>query len=285
MLDIVQKTSTVHTGYLKNRSIQYIVLHYTAGTSSKKGTARNVAAMFANPNNRAASADFIVDDGEIVQYNGDIANRYTYAVGGAMYSVKYTPLAGMFYQKCKNNNSISIEMCSTKTNTKSLNASDTDWSISASVVDKAVQLTRYLMKKYNVPEERVIMHHQVNGKACPQPWCLNERRLAGWYQFKERIKQTEGGEPDMTEAETRKLFSEMLTEKFDEFGKEIDKKLVAEFAKHTEPVYNDKNDIPTWYRPAFDIVQTGVEGTGNGLELSETMLRIFTILWRTGNLE
>ena len=76
-MDIIKKTSTVHTGYLKNRSIQYIVLHYTAGTSSAKGVARNIAAMFANPNNRPASADFIVDDGEIVQYNPNIKDRYS----------------------------------------------------------------------------------------------------------------------------------------------------------------------------------------------------------------
>lgn len=278
-MDIVQKTSTVHTGYLKNRSIKYIVLHYTAGTTSRKGVARNVASMFANPNNRAASADFIIDDGEIVQYNGDIANRYTYAVGGAKYSVRYTSLSGVLYGSCKNNNSISIEMCSTKTNTKSLNASDTDWSLSASVVDKAVELTKYLMKKYNVPSERVIMHHHVNGKACPQPWCFNEKRLAGWYQFKNRIQGTEVKE-DMTKAETEKMISDALTKNNKALADQIIESVKALFPK----TYNTDKEIPAWYREAFEKAKPAINGTGDGLGLKESELKILTILYRLDKL-
>ena len=80
-VEIVKKTSTVHTSRYANRPLQYLVIHYTAGGTSRKGTARNVASMFGNPANRDASADFIVDDAECVQFNGDIRNRYTYAVG------------------------------------------------------------------------------------------------------------------------------------------------------------------------------------------------------------
>lgn len=280
-LDIVKKTSTVHTGYLKGRSIKYIVLHYTAGTSSKKGVARNIAAMFANPNNRAASADFIVDDGEIVQYNSDIANRYTYAVGGAKYTVNYTPLAGTFYGKCKNNNSISIEMCSSKVNTKSLNASDTDWSLSASVVDKAVELTKYLMRTYNIPADRVIMHHHVTGKLCPQPWCLNTKRLAGWEQFKSRIQGTEV-EEDMTEAETKKLISSMLDERFKALQNQIQETIKTALP----PVYNSEDEIPPWYLHGYEVVKTVLKGKDAGkLDLSEDLLRTLTLLDRLGLFE
>lgn len=279
-MDIVQKTSTVHTGYLKNRPIKYIVLHYTAGTTSRKGVARNVASMFANQNNRAASADFIIDDGEIVQYNGDIANRYTYAVGGAKYSVRYTSLSGVLYGSCKNNNSISIEMCSTKTNTKSLNASDTDWSLSASVVDKAVELTKHLMKKYKVPAERVIMHHHVNGKACPQPWCLNEKRLAGWYQFKNRIQGTEV-EEDMTEAQTKKLIEDALAKNNEALVNQI-----IETVKTMLPVvYKDEKDIPEWYQDAWNKIAPVVKGNGNSIAVKEDYLRIFSFLLRLGLLD
>ena len=279
-MEIVKQTSTVHTGYLKNRAIKYIVLHYTAGTSSRKGVARNNASMFANPNNRAASADFIVDDAEIVQYNGNIEDRYTYAVGGSLYSVKYTPLSGTFYGKCRNNNSISIEMCSSKTNKKSLDASDTDWSLSAPVVDKAVELTKYLMKKYHVPADRVIMHHHVTGKLCPQPWCLNTKRLAGWEQFKLRIQGVEV-EEDMTEAETKKLVSSMLDNGFKTFGDQI-----SEALKTVRPkVYNTEAEIPEWYRGAFLKVKPVLEGTGSGLGLSEDLLRTLTLLDRLGILQ
>ena len=93
-MEIVKKTSTVHTSRYANRPIQYLVIHYTAGGTSRKGTARNVASMFGNPANRDASADFIVDDAECVQFNGDIRNRYTYAVGGGLQG---NPGGGKFY--------------------------------------------------------------------------------------------------------------------------------------------------------------------------------------------
>lgn len=74
--------------YAPNRFIEYIALHYTAGTTSKAGTALGVAKWFAsggNPSN-PASSDFIVDDRDIVQYNNDIENRYAWCVGGTKYS-------------------------------------------------------------------------------------------------------------------------------------------------------------------------------------------------------
>lgn len=270
-MDIIKKTSTVHTGYLKNRSIQYIVLHYTAGTSSAKGVARNIAAMFANPNNRPASADFIVDDGEIVQYNPNIKDRYTYAVGGKPYSVRYTPLACTFYGKCKNHNSISIEMCSSKVNKKSLQATDTDWSLSASVVGRAVELTKYLMKTYNIPADRVIMHHHVTGKLCPQPWCINPRRLDGWNKFKERLTDKKKEVEDLTKQETEKLIAEKMAV--------IEKKLDEIKPK----AYDTEQEIPDWYKNAYLKVKPVLKGRAEGkLDLSEDLLRILTLMDRMG---
>ena len=270
-MDIIKKTSTTHTGYLKNRSIQYIVLHYTAGTSSAKGVARNIAAMFANPNNRPASADFIVDDGEIVQYNPNIKDRYTYAVGGSPYTVKYTPLACTFYGKCKNHNSISIEMCSSKANKKSLQATDTDWSLSASVVDKAVELTKYLMRTYNIPADRVIMHHHVTGKLCPQPWCVNPRRLDGWNKFKERLTDKKKEVEDLTKQETEKLIAEKMAV--------IEKKLDEIKPK----AYDTEQEIPDWYKDAYLKVKPVLKGRAEGkLDLSEDLLRILTLMDRLG---
>ena len=263
-MDIIKKTSTTHTGYLKNRSIQYIVLHYTAGTNSKKGTAQAIATMFANPNNRPASADFIVDDGEIVQYNPNIKDRYTYAVGGKPYTVKYTPLACTYYNKCKNNNSISIEMCSTKANKKSLQATDTDWSLSANVVDRTVELTKYLMKAYNIPADRVIMHHHVTGKLCPQPWCINPRRLDGWNKFKERLTDKKKEVEDLTKQETEKLIAEMID-------------------KAKPKTYNTEQEIPEWYKDAYLKVKPVLKGRAEGqLDLSEDLLRILTLMDRLG---
>ena len=292
-MQLVKRTSTKNTGYLKGRGIHYIVLHYTAGTSSKQGTARAIADMFANPNSRAASADFIVDDVETVQYNGDIENRYTYAVGGELYKVKYNSLSGMYYGKCKNSNSISIEMCSSKTNRKSLNVSDRDWFLTDAVVKNAVELTLMLMRKYNVPVERVITHSMINGKPCPQPWSIDENALRGWYAFKAKLKGTETqipdfqkGEDDMTQKETQALVDSALTGQKAEIIAELSKMMDGMKPK----VYRTLDDIPEtdWARP---VVEKAVEkiplyGDQNGnLNLTEDKIWILAILDRLGLLE
>lgn len=87
-------------------------------------------------------------------------------------------------------NSISIEMCSNKTNKKSLLANDTDWYLTEATVNNAVELTKYLMKVYNIPVGNVIMHHHVTGKVCPNPWCVNESRLSKWTEFKNKLTST-----------------------------------------------------------------------------------------------
>lgn len=174
-----------------NRKIDYIVLHYTAGTHSEKGSARNVANYF-NKITTKASADYIVDDEEIVQYNPDPKNYYCWSVGGSKYNPVSTSLGGIYYSKCQNSNAINIEMCSRKVNINSLKASDDDWYITEKTANNAIILVKYLMKLFNVKIDHVIMHHEVTGKLCPQPWCKNELALPQWYNFLNRIKAGAG---------------------------------------------------------------------------------------------
>lgn len=47
-MNIIKKTGT-HGMYTGARDIKYLVIHYTAGVTSKKGSARNTANWFANP--------------------------------------------------------------------------------------------------------------------------------------------------------------------------------------------------------------------------------------------
>ena len=185
-LQIIQKTSTHNTTKCNNRKIEWIVLHYTAGTTSTKGSAQNTAAYFSKTTNQA-SADFIVDDETAVQYNPDPLNYYCWAVGGSKYTNKSTTISGQYYGQCKNSNSISIEMCSRKKNTASLNASDNDWYITENTENMAIQLTRHLMQLYKIDKSHIIMHHQVTGKLCPQPWCKNELALINWNKFLNKI--------------------------------------------------------------------------------------------------
>lgn len=191
-MNITKAFSTTNTTLLKNRKIEYIGIHYTAGTTSKAGTAANLAVWFkngANPKN-PSSSDFIVDDTAIVQYNGDIENRYTWGVGGSKYANPSTPLGARLYGKAKNANTINIEVCSNKRNIKSLDANDTDWYFTNSELDLLAELVKYLMDKYNIDADHVIMHHEVTGKLCPAMWTHNESELKNWYDFKARLSST-----------------------------------------------------------------------------------------------
>lgn len=188
-MNITKNTGTVNTTYKAGRSIKYIVLHYTAGTKSTKGSASSVASYFKS-GNAGGSADFIVDDETIVQYNSDIKNRYCWAVGGSKYTSMSTSVGGKYYNKCTNTNSISIEMCSNKTNKSNLGSNDTDWYLTDKTISNAAELTKYLMQTYNIPASNVIMHHHVTGKVCPNPWCVNESRLSQWQSFKNRLTAT-----------------------------------------------------------------------------------------------
>jgi uncharacterized protein YgiM (DUF1202 family) len=188
-INIIKKTSYHNTTKKIGRKIQWIVLHYTAGVSSKQGRAQGCAQGFATTT-RQASADFIVDDVEKVQYNPDPANYYCWSVGGSKYAKVNTSLGAKYYGQCMNNNSISIEMCSNKKNTSTLSVADDDWYLTEATVQNAVELTKYLMQVYNIDINHVIMHHMVTGKICPQPWCKYEAALVNWHTFLQRVAGT-----------------------------------------------------------------------------------------------
>ena len=171
---------------IRKAKIQWIVIHYTAGVSSVKGKALANANMFKS-SNRQASADFIVDDETIVQYNNDISGRYTWAVGDPINKYPNTSLSGIYHNQCNNSNSISIEMCSSKINAYSMSVYDDDWYITDSVINNTRDLVKYLMQQYNIDIDHVIMHHHVTGKWCPQPWVKNEQSLKLWDAFKESL--------------------------------------------------------------------------------------------------
>ena len=176
----------MNTTKYTNRPIDFLVIHYTAGGSSRKGVARNVASMFGNPNSRPASADFIVDDYECVQFNPDIRNRYTYAVGGKLQG---NAGGGKFYGKCKNYNSISIEICSSSTNNDLRYPNTSNWYFTDAALNNAIELARYLMKKYNIPEDHLIRHYDVNQKLCPgiRGWNKESGSEAKWIAFKNSV--------------------------------------------------------------------------------------------------
>lgn len=188
---------TTNTNYLANRSVEWIAVHYTAGTTSKKGSALNLASCY-KAGSISASSDFTVDDATAVQYNKDIKNRYTWGVGGNLYPSMSTSLGGKYYGKCKNSNCINIEVCSNKVNKKSLLATDTDWYFTDSELDLTAQLIAKLMKEFNIDIDHVIMHHEVTGKLCPAMWTQKESQLVNWYNFKKKVESYYGGASSTT---------------------------------------------------------------------------------------
>lgn len=191
-----------HIKMLQNREIKYLAIHFTAGSTSKVGSARNVRNVFLS---REASADFAVDDAEMVQFNPDINNYYCWAVGDKLSAGSG---GGRLYGKARNSNTLSIEICSNcspRTNT-ALNHSNHDgWSFTEKELDNAVRLAKILMAKYNIPLDRVVRHYDITGKLCPGVMGWNDanevydkttgKRIVGaknnsreWEKFKARLK-------------------------------------------------------------------------------------------------
>ncbi|MCQ2209638.1 MAG: N-acetylmuramoyl-L-alanine amidase [Paludibacteraceae bacterium] len=155
-----------------NREIKYIVLHYTAGVSNKSESTNLNICKYWDKSESKASADFVVDEDDIYQYNTDIKNYYTYHCGGSKYSYKG---GARMYGKCTNTNSIGIEMCSfRKDGNAKASAEDEGWEIGDNTLVLTKILVKYLMEAYNIPVENVITHFDVTGKLCPRPFLCKD---------------------------------------------------------------------------------------------------------------
>ena len=139
-------------GSRNTSKIKYICIHYTANDGDKAASNGNY---FKN-HVVTASAHYFVDDNEIIQSVPD--NRVAYAVGGK----KLAGGGGRLHGKATNTNSISIELCDVVKNGVVYPSQKT--------VSNAVELTKQLMKKYNIPVSNVIRHYDVTGKKCPAYW-------------------------------------------------------------------------------------------------------------------
>ena len=189
----IKKCTSTHYTRTRNAKIKYLVLHYTGSTHSEPGTAVDTAKYFANAT-RPASADFICDDKYAVQYNPDIKGRCCYAVGGTGNPKKYkmsTSVGGRLYGKVKNDNSISIEMRSSKVNRKSVKDSDKDWYITDETINTSAKLAAYLLEKYDIPFSNMVMHHEVSyyGKLCQLAFLQKECEIKKWETFKKLVKK------------------------------------------------------------------------------------------------
>ena len=151
-INIIKDFLKVHITPKTRTSIKYLVIHFTAGSSSKPGRAKSAKHTFETSQ---ASADFCVDDRDIVQFNPDPYKYYCWAVGNSKTDIT-------------NSNSISIEICSNIKSGRSVKYANTDgWYFTKETLENAKKLAKYLMKKYNIPKNRVVRHFDVNSKNCP----------------------------------------------------------------------------------------------------------------------
>ena len=187
-MNVKKQTGTANTTAAPGRKIEYLAIHYTAGVSCAAGSASGCASWFANPS-AGGSADYIVDEGGLIQYNPDPKNRYCWAVGGNRYNTQ----GGRLYGVAKNANCVSLEICSGNKTGKMTYPNDPNYYFTTAVLAKAIEATKYIMDLYGIDVDHVITHYMVNGKCCPgvYGWNKDSGSESAWESFHESI----GGEP------------------------------------------------------------------------------------------
>ena len=225
--------------------IKYIVVHDTGNPS--RGANATAHYNYFNGGDRSSSADFFVDDTQVLCVN-DYYRYYTWHCGDGHGKYGIT-----------NRNSVGIEFC--------INVdSDRD-----KTLERTAQLVRELMQELNIPIDRVVRHYDASRKNCPQS--MSGNGWAQWYKFKEKLK----GE-DLTMAQYEELKNEIsqLTETV--------KVLATELHNLKHPmIYNYiDNNMPEWARDAVSwAVENGIlNGDENGLNLDDKDLRFITMMYR-----
>lgn len=176
-MTINRKISLINYSDLNRSKIDWIILHYVGAVS----TAKNNAEYFYDKY-RGASAHYFVDDKEIWQVVED--NDASWAIG-----------ADKYYTDARNSNSISVEMCCYYMQNGNIN-------VAKEVEEKAVELVKMLMKKYNIDVNHVIRHYDATRKNCPAPFVSDQER---WNNFKKKLQEqsTEEEREEYTDYEKR----------------------------------------------------------------------------------
>ena len=226
------------------QKIEYIVLHYVGAVS----TAENNAEYLHRDSNLGWSAHFFTDEVSVWQ---SVPLDESAGHCGVDYSGGTAP----FWGKCRNKNSIGIEMCCKKD-------SNDNWFIEPETVTRTVALVRWLMQEYNIPMSNIVRHYDVCWKTCPEPWV---RDPAQWESFKKRLSE-DVIHLDMTKAELARLITETVN----------------------QTVYGDIKDIPDyWEGDIKELLDMGVidggtptEQNDHDVNLSRTEAKMLVIMMR-----
>ena len=152
--------------YSNTNKPQYIVIHDTGNVNS--GANAEMHYRYFNGGNREASAHFIVDDVEVLQLIEIKDSAWHVGDGYNKYGIN-------------NKNSIGIEICINQDGNYEL------------AVKKAIELTAYLMKEYNISIENVVRHYDASRKICPNT--MSGNNWEKWYEFKTSVIEKVTVEP------------------------------------------------------------------------------------------
>ena len=163
--------------------IKYIVIHYCGNT----GDARDQVDYFFTADRQASAHYFVGHNGDVWQCVEDA--NIAWHCGSKKYQ----------HPECRNSNSLGIEMCCKTTGSPQI--ADEHWYFSDATVNSTIELTKMLMKKYNIPDSNVIRHNDVTGKICPAPYVFNKGKHK-WDQFKQAIGENEMAKKVVKNVET-----------------------------------------------------------------------------------
>lgn len=177
----------------------YIAIHYVGATGSAKANCEYYAG-----GNRGASAHYFVDhNGDVYQSVED--QNIAWHCGAATYK----------HPKCRNENSIGIELCCRTTGDPT--KADEKWYFEDATVASAVELTKELMSKYNIPADHVVRHYDITGKTCPAPYVFNTGKHT-WNQFQAAIRERSFSSNIQNGTDSQKDTAEVIWDAFRSAG-------------------------------------------------------------------
>jgi N-acetylmuramoyl-L-alanine amidase CwlA len=152
----INKKQIAYNRSNRTQAIKHIVIHDTGNTG--KGSNAEAHFVYFNGGDRQSSADFFVDDTQVLQVN-DYTKYYSWHCGdgGGKYGIT-------------NAASVGIEICRNPESNY-----DVAWV-------KTVELTKFLMKELGIPADRVVRHYDASRKNCPSTMAANN--WAKWQEFK-----------------------------------------------------------------------------------------------------
>ena len=157
-------TKTNMGGWMSADQVKYLVFHFVGASGNARQNGNYFKSIF-----RSASAHLFLDPNVSVQVVP--FNRVGWHVGDG--NNKYG---------INNQNSLGVELCQDTSTGKTV----WDWDFNARTRLEAILVFAYLMRKFNVPINRVVRHYDASRKSCPGNWMKNNWKK--WHLWKKDLE-------------------------------------------------------------------------------------------------